>query len=196
MNRLRTKCAAAMVCVMCSLQAGAADMQPTQTGERELPGVMIGGGITQTATVEAVNADTREITLREPGGEPFTIVASDEVRNFAQIEVGDRVTVQHEIGLVMVLSPTAGGVPERVDQMEVARAPAGEKPGGIMRKTVQATATVLAVDLQARTVTLKGPRRTVSLPVAEDIDLESVKVGDQVNAMYRETIAISVAPAK
>ena len=53
----------------------------------------------------------------------------------------------------------------------------------------------MAVDPQARTVTLKGALRTVTLPVADDIDIAKVKVGDQVDAVYQESLAISVQPA-
>lgn len=96
--------------------------------------------------------------------------------------------------MVMALSPTASGLRERTDRLEVGRAAPGQKPAGVVRKTVEATVTVMAVDPKERTLTLKGPLRTVTLPVAEDIDLDAIKVGDQVDAMYQETIAISVQP--
>jgi hypothetical protein len=35
----------------------------------------------------------------------------------------------------------------------------------------------------------------VTLPVADDIDLDRVKVGDMVDAEYVESLAISVQPA-
>jgi hypothetical protein len=36
----------------------------------------------------------------------------------------------------------------------------------------------------------------VELPVAADIDLSKFKVGDQVSAMYQESVAIRVDPAQ
>ena len=58
------------------------------------------------------------------------------------------------------------------------------------------TATVVAIDASTHTVTLKGPRQTVALPVAKDIDLTKVKVGEQIGAVYQESFALTVEPAK
>ncbi|MFO1432188.1 MAG: hypothetical protein U1F76_18925 [Candidatus Competibacteraceae bacterium] len=46
------------------------------------------------------------------------------------------------------------------------------------------------------TVTLRGPRRTVTLDVAKDVNLDQVKVGARVHAVYQEALAISVRPAE
>lgn len=195
MKRLQAPCVAAVICVLCSAQASASEMATTRMSDSEQPGVAVGIGQVVAATIESVNKETREITLREADGSLSTIVAGDEVRNFDQIEVGDRVVVRQEIGMLMALNPAASGLRERTDRLEVGRAEPGRKPAGVVRKTVEATATVMAVDPKARTLTLKGPLRTVTLPVAEDIDLGAIKVGDQVDAVYQETIAISVVPA-
>ena len=57
------------------------------------------------------------------------------------------------------------------------------------------TATIVGIDSKARTVTLKGPRQTVELAVADDIDLSKAKVGDQVGAVYQEAFGLLVEPA-
>lgn len=194
MNRLHTCGSMAVICVLCSAQAFAAEMATTRTSDSERPGVVVGAGLVAAATVESVNKETREIGLREADGSLSMIVAGNEVRNFDQIKVGDRVVVRQSIGMVMALSPSASGVRERTDTLEVGRAEPGQKPASVVRKTVEATVTVMAVDAEARTLTLKGPLRTVTLPVAEDIDLGAIKVGDMVDALYQETIAISVEP--
>jgi hypothetical protein len=110
------------------------------------------------------------------------------------VEPGDRVTVEYDVGLVMALSPPGGGIPARADTIEVGRAELGAKPGGVVRQTTEATGTVIEIDLEARTVTLRGALQTVTLPVAEDIDLSQVEVGDQVDAIYQETLAVRVEP--
>lgn len=195
MKNHQIRCATLVICVSCAMQAAVAEMAITRIGDSELPGVMIGAGQVAVATIEAVNKETREITLREADGSAGTIAVDEEVRNFDQLKVGDRVVVRQSIGLIMELSPISGGEPARTDSMEVERAEPGQKPGGVVRKTVQAKATVTAVDPRARTVTLKGARRTATLPVADDIDLDAIKVGDQIDAVYQETIAISIEPA-
>jgi hypothetical protein len=42
---------------------------------------------------------------------------------------------------------------------------------------------------------LKGPQRTIELPVAADLDLSKIKIGDSVGAVYQESLALVVEPA-
>lgn len=60
--------------------------------------------------------------------------------------------------------------------------------------TATITATVQAVDLKKRTVTLKGPEgNVVTIKVDDSVkNLPQVKVGDQVVAQYYEAIAVEV----
>lgn len=163
--------------------------------ERDLPGVAMGAGAVVTATVEAINHATREVALRYPDGSLEIFVAGEEVRNLAQVEVGDLVKVEYNVGLMLALQPVSDGIRERREKLETGRAEPGQKPAANIRNTVYARGLVQAVDLQARTVTLQGALQTVTLPVAEDIDLNKVKVGDMVDAEYVESLAISVQSA-
>ena len=51
------------------------------------------------STVQAVNAETREITLERQDGTKVVMVAGPEVRNFAQIAVGDTVRARYRVTL-------------------------------------------------------------------------------------------------
>jgi Cu/Ag efflux protein CusF len=159
------------------------------------PAVGASASTTVKATVEAVNMQTREVTLRKSDGELVTLVVSPEARNLPQLAKGDVVTATYNVGLVVALGPP-GKEPVRVDDTQATRTAPGEKPGGSIQQTVAVTATVTAIDAATRTVTLKGPKQTVSLPVSKDIDLTKVKVGDQVGAIYQESFALTVEPAK
>jgi len=159
------------------------------------PGV-VGQKITVVAVVEAIDLATRQVTLRGPQGNTETITVSEEVRNLPQVKVGDRVVVERFQGLAMALTPNSTSIRKRVDTTTKQRAALGQRPGGMVVKTVEVDATVRAVDRQARTVTLRGPRRTVILEVSKDVDLDKVKVGDQVHAIYQEALAVSVRPAE
>lgn len=151
---------------------------------------------TTTAVVEAVNMETREVTLRREDGLVLTFVAGDHVRNLEHVQVGDHVITEYKVGLITSLTPAAeAGIRKRVDTLAVGRAEPGYKPAGVVEKTIEATGTVKAIDMDNRMVTIQGPTRTVMLPVSEEIDLANVKVGDQVNATFRESLAISVIPA-
>jgi hypothetical protein len=71
------------------------------------------------------------------------------------------------------------------------------KPSGMKEQTVEATATVEAIDLDKRIVTLKGPKGNVfELKVGERAkNLSQVKVGDQVKVKYYESLAFEVKKA-
>jgi len=184
-----------LVTALSSAASFAAEAQMERDSMGDMPAVMVGAGAVGMATVEAVDMTSREVSLRLADGKLMTFIAGEEVRNLAQVAVGDRVIVKYSVGMIMALSPSDSKVRSREDRVEVGRAEPGQKPAGIVRKTVEATASIMAVDQKARTVTLQGALRTVTLPVADDIDITKLKVGDMVDAVYQESLAISVEPA-
>ncbi len=145
-----------------------------------------------TATVTAVDKAAREVTLSDADGNSFTLPVGPEVRNFDQVEVGDKLKIQYFERLALSLSPGAGGATARIEKTEVSRADPGQKPHGTITRQVDVIAEVVALDAAARTVTLRGQKGTITLQVADDVDLSKVAVGDSVKARYAETLAISV----
>ena len=158
-------------------------------------GVAAGESVRVVATVEAINQETREVTLRRQDGELVQMVIGPEARNLAQVEKGERVTVTYEVGMLVAAGPP-GQAPARVTDSQAGRTPVGARPGGFVRDTVAVTATVVAIDAATRVVTLRGPQRTVELEVGPDVDLSKLKVGDQVGAVYTESLALTVEPAQ
>ena len=74
-----------------------------------------------------------------------------------------------------------------------APAPAEKKPAAAEIKAVKVHGTISAIDKDAKTITLKGPKgNTMTLDVRDPQKLEVVKVGDPVVATYYEAIAIEV----
>ncbi|MDG4595308.1 MAG: hypothetical protein P9F75_06385, partial [Candidatus Contendobacter sp.] len=61
--------------------------------------------ITGTATVQAIDLQTREVTLKDQKDRVFTIKVSDEVRNLPQVKVGDRVVVTYQQDLAIYSAP-------------------------------------------------------------------------------------------
>lgn len=166
----------------------------TQTG---MPGRDFAVSIQGTSTIEKIDAKTREVTLKRQDGSLVTIVAGDEVRNFAQMKVGDIVETEIVKAVAVALEPAHTQVRERRDTYSGARALPGEKPGAKTVHSVEVVGTVQAIDAKARQVTIKGAKQTVTLGVADDIDLSKVKVGDNVHAGYVESVSIQVkAPTK
>ena len=69
-----------------------------------------------------------------------------------------------------------------------------EQPKVVKERTAVMTATVQAIDLKTRIVTLKGPKGEVrDIKVGEEaVNLPQVKVGDLVTVKYYESLAIEV----
>ncbi|MBU3563187.1 hypothetical protein [Polynucleobacter sp. Tro8-14-1] len=148
--------------------------------------------------VTKIDAATRTVTLKNKDGET-SIVAGPEVKNFAEIKVGDHFDVVYELAvaieLVKVKNP--GTTSEQVST-STTTAPQGDKPGMITTKTITATANVEAIDAAKNIVSLKGPQGNIIKVKVQNPDLlKDIAVNDQVKVVYTEAIAAVVsAPAK
>ena len=149
-----------------------------------------------TATVTALDAQTRAVTLKGPQGKEVTLTAGPDVRNFAQVKVGDRVDVEYVQALTLELKKGSTAIVERTEQVASDRAKPGERPGGAVGRQVTVMAEVMDVDPATQVVTLRGPQRTVDLKVADKAQFDRVARGDRVEATYTEALAIAVEPAK
>ncbi|MBU3603442.1 hypothetical protein [Polynucleobacter sp. AP-Kaivos-20-H2] len=148
--------------------------------------------------VTKIDAATRTVTLKNQDGET-SIVAGPEVKNFAEIKVGDHFDVVYELAvaieLVKVKNP--GTTSEQVST-STTTAPQGDKPGMITTNTVTATANVESIDAAKNIVSLKGPQGNIFKVKVQNPDLmKDIAVNDQVKVVYTEAIAAVVtAPAK
>ena len=148
------------------------------------------------AQVVAIDKATRTVTLKGPRGNIVDVVAGDEVKNFAQIKVGDFVVVRALQSLTLALQKTkSGGAAISATETAVQAKP-GQRPAAAAAREVTAIAKVTAVDRKASTISLRGPRgNTVTLDVQNPDHFNVVKVGDEVQVVYTEAVAISVEPA-
>lgn len=146
-----------------------------------------------TATVVAIDAATRTATLKGAKGNVVDIVVPPEAKNFAEIKVGDLVTVEYMRALSLELKP-AGGMRSSTSQTATAPAPAGAVAGGAAAKQVVVMANVTAVNTKESYVTLRGPKGNSVDLVVDPSQLKLVKVGDQVEAVYTEAVAVTVEP--
>ena len=160
------------------------------------PVVAIRDQVTATATVKAINLDTRQVTLQGKKGKTFTITVSDAVTNLPQVKVGDRVVVTYYESLLVQLTGKAGdGITRRTDTLGAGRAEPGQMPSGTVRDTVKITANILSVNQKTRKVILQGPKKAMTIAVPKDMDISKFKAGDQIEAEYLQEMAISVEPA-
>lgn len=155
--------------------------------------------VSVTATVEAVDLQRREITLRGPRGNVLTLDVDERVRRLHEIEAGDHVTAGYYVSLATeIREPT----PEERDAPLTVVAGAGKAPpgtspaaGGLQR--IKAVVTVEDIDRTARTATVKGPLGNyLTVQVLDPARLQKVRLGDTVVVTYTEALAISVEKAK
>jgi Cu/Ag efflux protein CusF len=162
---------------------------------REPGGAMAASVRVRTATIRAIDPATRDVTLSRPSGPDVVIHASEAVKNFDQLKVGDRVTLKQGEALLIGLRKVAGGIRERTDWVEVHVAQPGDRPGIVVRHRIQAIANVTAIDRKTGKVTLRGVRETRKFDVNDPKLLASLKVGDQVEATLLQGEALVVQPA-
>jgi len=146
---------------------------------------------TMTATVTKINQKSREVTIKTDDGQVFSFVASSDVKNFAQVKKGDKITAVYAESLAYQVRKH--GTPGlSTTDVAVAAAP-GAKPGGAVAQQTMLTVTITAIDPKIPSVTFKGPKgNTKTIKVRDPQRLEGVKVGDVVDITYTEAVAIKV----
>lgn len=162
------------------------------------PGVVEGELIVVTAKVKAIDTKNRLVTLEYPDGRLVKIKCGPEVRNFAQIRVGDDVTAEF-LESVEIFVSTEKTVPATGTASAVERAPLGSKPGITEVQSVEASAVVESIDYNTRMVKLRGPDgKTKTVKAGPEVKrLNEVKQGDTVVVRYTEAVSIKVtAPVK
>ncbi len=149
--------------------------------------------MTVNALVEAINHETREVTLRVSEDETVSFTASDEARNLDQVDVGDIVTAEYVETVSIEVMANEGVEPAAAEMAALARTEKGEMPGGAAIDTRIVTATVEEINLEKNTFKLKGPEGNIKEFVARNPDnLKRSEVGDLVVITVTEAVAISV----
>jgi hypothetical protein len=197
-----------MVGVMAALAVGCA-AQRKSAEERPIPppvaavaagdldkGVYSARAVQVTARVQAIDQATRLVTLRGPEGNVFEIHAGPEVRNLAQVQVGDDVVVSYYESVAITAHKPGEKEPVIETSVDVSRAKLGETPAGsdVQRTTI--VATVVGINRSEGTVTVKGPRgKTVTVAARDPKRLERLAIGDLIELVYTEALAIGVEKA-
>lgn len=152
------------------------------------------GTLEVTATVTAIDPETREVTLQTEDGEEYSLVADEAVKNLAQVNVGDVVTATYVEALAYEVKK--GGEAGAEATVAGGAAEPGAKPAGVVADQIKATVTIEAIDPSVPSVTFKGPEgKTRTIRVLHPEKLEGVSVGDTVEITYTEALALKVEEA-
>ena len=170
-----------------SLLAGDEAAQP------EKPSISATQNVKIVTVVEAIDYETRMVTLKGPQGKLRTIKA-ENTPNLEEVQVGDQVNVEYLQNVTIEVFAGDGAEPsEGVMTAKAVNAP-DESPGGMEMTTHVITATVAEINLEANTFKLNMPGGDIREFTARDPEnLRRAAVGDLVVATYTEAVAIYLA---
>ncbi len=161
--------------------------------EMERPSIYASQTAMITAVVEAINQETRVVTVRKEDGESLTFTASDDARNLGQVSVGDILTAEYQETISIEVMANEGVEPQAALMDATARTEEGEMPGFAAMDATVIVATVEEINIEANTFKLKGPAGNINEYVARNPEnLTRAKVGDLVVITITEAIAITV----
>jgi hypothetical protein len=155
-----------------------------------------------TAKVEAIDVGKRLLTLRGPKGRTETIEVHPDVRNLAQVKVGDQLVVRYYESIGAEIKPKGTSATlNTVEKTEgLARRVPGEKPGASVGSVTTTTVVIQSVDKKTHVVKFTahdGHVRDVHVqdPRAREF-IATLKKGDEVELTYTEALAVSIEAVK
>src|SRR5262245_37591156 len=185
-----------MVAVVPAIALGGQMVAQAKTDSGAMPAVGEAKLVTVRGTVEAIDKDKQTVTVKGPK-RTLTVKVRDPQKLDA-IKVGDPVIGKYYESLMIAVKKPGEGTPGVTSEKATATSKPGEVPAGAIGQQVTVTATIVAVDKKAGTVTIKGPEgNTVTVKARDPKNLQKVKAGDNVDITYTEALAISLdKPAK
>ncbi len=148
---------------------------------------------TETATVEAIEASTRTITLKKSDGTFVTTWAGPEIKRFEEIKIGDKVNARYYENVVVRLKQP--GEPDADTKTKPMTTTYSDLllPGGTAAKQRTITATIAAIDMKVPSISFTGPNGWKYTSKVQDKEaLAKVKVGDKVDIVWTEAVLLSV----
>ena len=187
--RIHTFAALALCAVLaaaCSHTASSSGPAPEEISEE----------VSATASVVAVDAATRMITLRDTSG-TWSVHAGPEVQNFAQIAPGDSVTVRYLESLAVALAAPGSAPAAPTTTVVAGTAAPGTRPAAAMGEQTTMTVRIESVDPQHRIVVFtpaSGGLRAIRVRTPEGQRfIEGLNAGDSVDITWTEAMAVSVS---
>ena len=185
---LRTIFAACVAAALVSSPVFAQETAPTEETARVM-------GVSMEAEVTDIDYETREVSLRGPGGNIVTITAGDHIARLEDIAVGDTIVTTYIASLEGELrEPTEEELANPWMEVEgAAKAPEGTEPGAIVGRVIRAVCTIEGMNRLLGTVMVKDPRGKYH--VIGDVEpekMEGVVLGATLVLVYTEAMAITL----
>ena len=150
--------------------------------------------IVTTATVQKVDQQTREVTLRGTDGRDVTVVAGPEVRNLPQLAAGDVVRLTYRESVAARMAQANEGGPASA-AVVTTRAPEGSKPAGTIGAAVRAIVTFKSYDPATGVVTFTtedGREESVAVDPAMRDFAAARRPGDRVAVDIVTAVALAI----
>jgi len=147
------------------------------------------------AEITAVDLKTRQVTLRGPGGNTFTLQSQDKAIALEDVKVGDSVVVTYIAAMESELRvPTAEEIAAPwVELDEEAVSEDATHPGIADMRVIRAVVTVEGMNRVSGTVTVKDSRGMVHIiGDVEPEKMEGVKIGETAVIVFAEAIALTL----
>lgn len=154
--------------------------------------------VTRTATVQKIDLTKRLVTLKgDQSGDTVVVKASEAVKNLPQLKVGDKVSATYYQSIAYeVHKPGTLTDTETKAAAGLATAEAGQKPGAMAAEIIRVTATIVSIDKQTPSLTLRTESGEVlAVKVKHPEKLDQIKVGDVMEIFLSQAVAITVEPA-
>ncbi len=166
-----------------------------QTAENEVLEREKSNLVSMAGTVTTLVKDTREITLKGADGELVTVVASDAVKRFDEIAVGDVITFEYYTYMKAEFrEPTAEEIAEPLTILaEAGKALEGMDPAAAVGAIVKAIVTIEILNRPNMLATVRGPRGNyLTIQMEDEILIQRLNIGQKVILTYAEAIAVSL----
>ena len=147
-----------------------------------------------TATVEAIEASTRSVTVKKTDGTYEQLYVPETFKKFDTLKIGDKVTATYYDNVVLQLKKPGEAA---VDRSSGAVTRAKDAAAGTAAHQRTITATITAIDMNAPSITFSGPNGwKYSTRVEDRAALAKVKVGDKVDITWTEAMILSLDEGK
>ena len=155
--------------------------------------------VTDQVTIKSIDPATRRIVVLNDAGEAVSMTAPDEIRNFDQLKVGDKITATYTLKTEFVLSAPNTPLPPDAQTLVAARAGQGERPSGVVANQIVVTGAVVGIDAAKHRLKIVSPQggevHDVQVTSAEGLKaFDKVKVGDKITAYVSESLMLAANP--
>jgi Cu/Ag efflux protein CusF len=190
-NHARHACGLTLMLVSAMVFTHSASVRAQEPGAATTPPAA-GVGITIDTTARVVHIDpsTNTVTLRGPNGNVVDVDVDPQVGNVNRLAIGDLVHISYREAVLLSVAPVdKHGIRSSVETRTVVPASGGNAAASTH---VAIVATIQRIDAQKRRVTLRGPKRTVTVEVGPNVALEKLHVGDSIRADYVIATAVHI----